>query len=313
VTFRSEPTLEFMAIESARVKSRFPWSIAFIALATFFRADPAGAQTEARPRRIVFDQRFRPFEWPDALQTGLTLGAYAYLEFGIDYPAEARWQKPILFDAAARDALVAETPQGRNTAAVVSDITWYVPMFLPWVESIALPLFTDDWNWYAAWQLNALNAQAVSVVALLTRAGHKFIARERPDVDPCTADPSYDNTCFGGSFASFPSGHSSAAMVGAGLSCAHHTYLPLLGGGTADVAVCVAGSALGVVNGVSRLAADRHYASDVVVGLVLGWGVGFGMPVLLHYEWGRAAPKSAWTIAPWADSEALGLRALGIW
>jgi len=273
----------------------------------------AGAPTETPHKRIVFDRRFRPFQWPDAVQTRVTLGAYAYFEFGLDYPAEARWQGPILLDESLRDALVAHSEQGRRNAAIISDITWYIPMFLPWVEGIALPLFTDDWNWYAAWQLTALNTQAVSVVALLTRAGHKLVARERPDVGPCTKDPNYNDTCFGGSFASFPSGHSSAAMVGAGVSCAHHAYLPLLGGGTADLAVCVAASSFGVVNGVARLAADRHYWSDVVVGLALGWGVGFGMPVLLHYQWHAAAPKSAWTIAPWADSNGLGLQALGMW
>ena len=276
-------------------------------------AGTARAEGETPPRRIVFDARFRPFQWPDAIQTGVTLGAYAYVEFGVDYPDEARWQSPILLDASVRDALVARSRDGRDAAATVSDITWYVPMILPWVEGAILPLFTDHWNWYAAWQLTALNAQAVSVVALLTRVGHRYVARERPDVAPCTSDPSYNGTCFGGAYASFPSGHSSAAMVGAGVSCAHHVYLPLLDGGPADLAVCVAASAMGVTNGVARIVADRHYLSDVIVGQVLGWGVGFGMPVLLHYEWGRAAPKSAWTIAPWADSEALGLRALGIW
>jgi len=295
------------------VKSRFPWSLAVLALAMVTSADPAGAQTDAPPRRIVFDARFRPFQWPDAIQTGATLGAYAYVEFGIDYPLEARWQGPILFDESVRDALVAGSRDGRDAAATVSDITWYIPMFLPWVEGIALPLFTDDWNWYAAWQLTALNAQAVSVVALLTRAGHKFVARERPDVDPCTDDPDYNGTCFGGSFASFPSGHSSAAMVGAGVSCAHHAYLPLLDGGPADLSVCLAASAMGVTNGIARIVGDRHYLSDVIVGQLLGWGVGFGMPALLHYQWGSAAPQTAWTIAPWADSEALGLSALGIW
>jgi len=295
------------------VRSCFPWPFAFIALAGVANASPAAAQTDEPPRRLVFDQRFRPFQWPDAVQTGLTLGAYAYVEFGLDYPSEARWQGPILLDAAARDAFLAHSRQRRDTAATVSDITWYIPMFLPWVEGLALPLFTDDWNWYAAWQLTALNAQAVSVVALLTRVGHKFVARERPDVQPCMSDPNYNGTCFGGSFASFPSGHSSAAMVGAGLSCAHHAYMPLLDGGPAELAVCIGASAMGVTNGIARMAADRHYLSDVIVGLVLGWGTGFGMPALLHYEWGGAAPKSAWTIAPWADSEALGLRALGIW
>jgi membrane-associated phospholipid phosphatase len=273
---------------------------------------PVPAHAEP-PRRLAFDQRYRPFQWSDAAQTGVTLGAYAYLEFGMDYPEQGRWHEPILFDAAVRDALVATSRNGRRTAAVVSDITWYVPMAVPWVESIALPLFADHWNYGVAFQLTALNAQAISVVALLTRAGHKLVARARPDVEPCSKDATYSGKCFGGSYASFPSGHVSAALVGAGLSCAHHGYLPLLGGGAADTAVCITATTLGVANGIARISADRHYISDVIVGAALGWGVGFAMPVLLHYEWSAAAPQSAWVVSPWATSNTLGLAALGLW
>ncbi len=176
-----------------------------------------------------------------------------------------------------------------------------------------MPLFTDHWNYGVAFQLTALNTQAISVVALLTRAGHKLVARARPDVEPCEKDSTYNDTCFGGSYASFPSGHVSAALVGAGLSCAHHRYLPLLDGGGAETLVCVTATALGVANGIARVSADRHYMTDVLAGAVLGWGVGYAMPVLLHYEWGRAAPQRAWTVSPWATSNTLGLAALGLW
>jgi membrane-associated phospholipid phosphatase len=274
---------------------------------------PTAADAQTPPRRLVFDQDYRPFQWPDAAQTGVTLGAYAYLEFGVDYPAQGRWHEPILFDAAARNALLAPSRSGRRTAALVSDVTWYVPMALPWVEALALPLFTDHFNYEVAFQLTALNTQAISVVALLTRAGHKLVARERPDVEPCTKDPTYDDTCFAGSYAGFPSGHVSAALVGAGLSCAHHAYLRLIDGGIADTVVCVSATALGVVNGVARVSADRHYMTDVIAGAVLGWGAGFAMPVLLHYEWGAAAPRRAWAVSPWATSSTVGLAALGLW
>lgn len=273
----------------------------------------APARAEEPPRRLVFDQRYRPFQWTDAAQTGATLGLYAYVEFGVPHPSSGHWQSPILFDAAARDAFLAQSRDGRLTAAMVSDVTWYVPMLLPWLEGIGVPLFTDRWNYRVAFQLTALNAQAVSVVALLTRAGHKFVARARPDLEPCQQDPTYSTKCFGGTYAGFPSGHVSAALVGAGLSCAHHSYLPLLGGGGAEAAVCVTATVLGVTSGVARIAADRHYMSDVIAGAVLGWGAGFAMPALLHYEWRAAAPAQAWTVNPWVSSTGLGLGALGLW
>jgi membrane-associated phospholipid phosphatase len=261
----------------------------------------------------VFDAEYRPFQWPDAVQSGLALGAYAYLEFGLDSPSEARWQTPILLDGPVRDALVASSPKGRRRAAVVSDVTWYAPMLLPWVEGLAFPLVGDRGNYQVAFQLTALNVQAISVVALLTRAGHKLVARARPDFEECQRDPHYNDNCFKGSFAGFPSGHVSAGLVGAGLSCAHHGYLPLLGGGAGDAAVCIAATALGLVNGVARISADRHYLSDVLAGAVLGWGVGYAAPVLLHYEWRSADSERAWTLVPQVSSSSVGVAALGFW
>ena len=228
----------------------------------------------APPRRIVFDQRFQTISVPDAVQTGLTLGAYAprvrnrlsargalgKTRFSSTSPCATPWS-PIRTKA-------------RRTAAVVSDHYLYVPCSPGWKALRCRSSPTTG----TGTQLAAERAQRAS--GLGRRAAHprrhKWSRASARTWTPCTSDPTYNDTCFGGSFASFPSGHASAAMVGAGLSCAHHTYLPLLGGGTADLAVCALGSAFGVVNGVARLAADRHYASDVVAGLVLGWGVGFG-------------------------------------
>jgi membrane-associated phospholipid phosphatase len=36
----------------------------------------------------------------------------------------------------------------------------------------------------------------------------------------------------------------------------------------------------------SRLLADRHYATDVIVGMGMGFGLGYAVPVLLHYSHG---------------------------
>jgi hypothetical protein len=51
---------------------------------------PAVAQADPPRHRLVFDERYRPFQWSDAVQTGVTLGAYAYVEFGMEYPSQSR-------------------------------------------------------------------------------------------------------------------------------------------------------------------------------------------------------------------------------
>jgi membrane-associated phospholipid phosphatase len=277
----------------------------------------AAAQASEPSHRLKWRADWRPFEWVDGVQTGLTTAAFLYVQFGIDPPSQPRWTGPILFDGQVRDALVADSRDGRNRAAVISDITWYVPMLLPFVESALVPLAFDDGNWEIAWELTAMNLQAASVTALLTRLGHRVILRARPDTEPCNEDPDYDRTCGGGSNASFPGGHGSAALLGAGLVCAHHSQLPLYGGGAPDVAVCVAASTMGMVSSVARLSADRHYASDAIVGALIGIGAGFGMPVLLHYHGvGSFDEQSSelalrWTLVPMTAGDALGLGVYG--
>ncbi|HWZ88185.1 MAG TPA: hypothetical protein VNW92_05025 [Polyangiaceae bacterium] len=38
----------------------------------------------------------------------------------------------------------------------------------------------------------------------------------------------------------------------------------------------------------TRVVADRHYATDVLTGLGIGFGIGYAVPVLLHYSYGGA-------------------------
>lgn len=279
---------------------------------------PAAAQTPAESEhRLQWKPEWRPFEWVDAVQTVVTAGAYVYVQFGIEPQDEPRWTGPILFDAGARDALVADSRQGRNRAADISDVFWIAPMVYPFVDSVIVPLAFDDWNWDIAWELTAMNLQAASVDALLTRFGHHVILRERPDTEPCNEDPEYDQTCFGGPNASFPGGHSSAALLGAGLVCAHHSQLPLYGGGFPDAAICALTLAMGTTSTVARMVADRHYLSDSIAGAVIGLGTGFGMPVLLHYHGvgsfseGTDASRLRWTLTPVASDDALGMGVYG--
>jgi membrane-associated phospholipid phosphatase len=64
--------------------------------------------------------------------------------------------------------------------------------------------------------------------------------------------------------------------------------LPLYGGGPFDIMACAAAAALAVTTGVARIVNDRHWATDVTAGLLIGGLAGYGLPALLHY---RAAPE----------------------
>jgi len=248
------------------------------------------------------------FNLVDYIVTAVTAGTYLYLEFATKTPDDPNWRGGVLFDDDVRDALVAESPSGRDRAAVASDLMTLAPQVLAFVDALAVPLVTDNGNWDVAWQMTMINVQALAITGLLSRGGHRLIARERPDVEPCLDDAGYHGLCFGGANASFPSGHTSGAFAGAGMVCAHHLNLPLYGGGASDPGACITMTALATTSGVLRITSDRHYASDVIVGAAIGAGAGFALPMLVHYREVDPKPKHAFrfAITPVASSTTLG-------
>jgi undecaprenyl-diphosphatase len=94
--------------------------------------------------------------------------------------------------------------------------------------------------------------------SLLNTAVKLAVHRTRPVVSqPFVHEPG----------ASFPSGHSQAAVVGFGVLLL--VFLPVLGRGWRLVAVAVSILAV-VLIGFSRVALAAHYVSDVLAGFVLG-------------------------------------------
>ncbi|HXK19271.1 MAG TPA: phosphatase PAP2 family protein, partial [Polyangiaceae bacterium] len=71
---------------------------------------------------------------------------------------------------------------------------------------------------------------------------------------------------------------------------------PLWGSPAADASACALAAMGALVTGVTRLAADRHYATDVIMGLGVGFGFGYGVPALLHYS--RKKPGLTVAIEP---------------
>jgi membrane-associated phospholipid phosphatase len=284
----------------SRPRSRAVCVLAVCLLAVaMLRTGPAAAQ-----KRLVWNEdwpRFRTWEY---VATGVAVAGGLGMEHFTAQPREPRWVGPILFDDAVRRALVAPSRGSREAAGIASDVTWLASQWYTQVVDAALVTYLlDDGNVDVAWQMSMLNAQAMAVGFVLTRATHRLVGRTRPLRQACEDDPDYDGLCpFPGNNAGFVSGHTSMSAVGAGLTCAHHQYLPLYGGGAGDVAACVGVSAVAMTTGVLRVVADRHYVTDMLVGYALGFGVGYGLPVLLHYRHGTPAEQFG------AQSAALGQR-----
>lgn len=244
-------------------------------------------------------------EWPrfrvaEYVTTGVLAIGGLVLEYGTTQAEEPRWTGPLPGDLALRELLVGSERSTRQVADFTSDLSWMAAQFYPQVvDAFIVSYALDNANFDVAWQLSWMNVEALSVAFLLTRGSHRLFARERPLRHSCGSDAAYDELCpFRGTAASFVSGHTSMAFAGAGLTCVHHQYLPLYGGGAADLAGCLGVTALATGTGVLRVISDRHYASDILAGAVIGFGVGYGLPWLLHYRYGEPAEEYGAQSAP---------------
>jgi len=130
----------------------------------------------------------------------------------------------------------------------------------------------------AAWVDVLLISEATAVALAMNQAVKFVVGRERPFVHALpddkkgqTAHPSDNNV-------SFYSGHSTfafamAASAGTIASMRRYRLAP---------SIWATGMALAAATAYLRIAADRHYASDVTVGAILGSATGIAVPRLFH-------------------------------
>lgn len=245
------------------------------------------------PRRAAADDVAAPDR---RLHVPLTLGLGALYVLG-EGPFKAplskdtcRWCGPILFDDAVRDLRWGD----RDLAHHLSSATGYVGAPLLALGGIGLAAHLDDrgGNWLDDGLIVAESAAIAGVVNFLVKAA---VARERPFVHalapedkPATPRPQDNNQ-------SFYSGHSTFAMslaVSAGTVATMRGYrwAPALYGG---------GVAMALATGYLRIAADKHWATDVVTGWVMGAAIGYAVPRFLH--------RKATDLAPIATGSTIGV------
>lgn len=226
--------------------------------------------------------RFRPIEYAATTVAGAaSLGIY----LAIPNAKPARVTGGVLLDEPIRTVLRLSSPHGRGVARYTSDLTALAT--LNWslgIDSLLVPIARKNPD--MAGQLALMDAEAFAFSTLLTNSIFKLVGRGRPSYVECERDSSYDSLCHINDTSSFPSGHTNVAFTAAGLSCAHHLHIPLYNDRTADIAACAGTLALAAATGTLRMVGDRHYATDVWVGALIGFAVGYGVPTLLHYDRG---------------------------
>jgi len=186
-------------------------------------------------------------------------------------PDRCRWCDDNALDRGVRDAVV-----WRRTglAARTSDVLGFA--ITPALELSLVVVAGRRDGPARAWLADSLAVVESAIAAGLANQTTKFlVGRARPYAwadpgSPAAADPDAN--------LSFYSGHTTlgfslAASAGTVAQLRGYRWAPWIWG---------AGVALAATTGYLRMAADRHWLTDVVTGAVIGTGIGIAVPRLAH-------------------------------
>lgn len=120
-----------------------------------------------------------------------------------------------------------------------------------------------------------VTVEALGLAGAATEAAKHLFHRPRPFVHYCDPMAPAD-LCGHDAQQSFFSGHAALAMAGAVAA----GRMAGLRGGRNEGAIWASGLALATSTAALRVAADKHYATDVLVGLLVGGAAGWWVPTL---------------------------------
>jgi membrane-associated phospholipid phosphatase len=261
---------------------------------------------------MTSDSYFRSDASVDLYNSLLWMGGAAALSFGV-HPS-SRWSDTNSFDREISDGLRADSASAREDAALASDVLLAFTAGAMPLAAIAQPLFDGDCE--EAYDMATDALESVSLTLFVTEAVKVIAGRDRPFVESCDSNPPRDAECGKRDrFESFFSGHASVAGAGAGVSCAFAIRRQTWGESkTAQVVPCLLGASAAVTTGVLRIVADRHWGTDVLVGLGVGATIGYldTWGPFDHLRFEMESDDHAWQVRgmvlPYAADGALGAR-----
>lgn len=232
---------------------------------------------------------------------GLRTGSHASAEARL-----ARWRGGVLLDESVRDDVRLETHDERERAARVSDIILTATILdAAAIRAVAIPLARGDREY--ARRATIAYAVAIGVTLALGRVIKDSARRARPFERDCSRSPTLAGCGSPDSLASFYSLHAATAFTSVGFSWALAKMRPphdarersgdVVARGRAPSAPLLASLASAALTGLLRIASDRHYLSDVLIGAAMGLAVGVLVPLALlpdrrACEGGAQKPRS---------------------
>jgi membrane-associated phospholipid phosphatase len=213
-------------------------------------------------------------------------------------PEACRWCESNGFDEGVRSALVAAYPREPGMLSDIA-VAGVLPSFA--LGALLVPAYAAERYRHGVENL-VIVATATGLTLGLALGLKAAVARERPAEHhgALSRSPAADRPSE--RYVSFYSSHTAAAFAVASSA----TTVSYLRGYASAPYVAVVGGAFGVGVSVLRIAADMHWASDVLAGAAAGTLIGTAVPLLLH----RRA-ESSLSLVPAVGRGFTGLHARG--
>jgi membrane-associated phospholipid phosphatase len=236
------------------------------------------------PARAAAQDAPRPLDVPTGQTWAVTGGATGTLLLVLAFqkqlaPSSCRWCASNGFDTSLRDALKWKDTGAASTGSDILQLG--VPVLA--VGGLVLSGLDAGARGRSVGQDLLVTAEATSVALLAMQIAKLSFGRVRPYA---WADPGQVQGR--DAYASFFSGHTTATFA---VASAAGTVARLRGYRHWRWILGV-GLTAAATTGYLRIAADRHWATDVIVGAAVGSLAGFGLPVWLH-ERAAATPTGA--------------------
>ena len=248
------------------------------------------APVSAYPPQPQWDSswtKLTPAEW--VITPTLALGSLGVRFLGPR--PKLTWQGGILFDEPIYEALAPAEHARWRTIADVSHVGFAASIAYRVIDDLLIVGASQD-AWDVGAQMFGMDLQAATIVATSLWLPQLLIGRERPIVGNCDREDLASNKCDTDNperNRSFWAGHPALATATAGMTCVHHARLQHYGGGAPDRIACGATIAVAAFTAAARAIAGYHWASDVLLGLVVG-NVAWILPAAAHYGFEKRSP-----------------------
>jgi len=252
----------------------------------------SGRAHAADPDRVEWSPdwpRVRPWEVAGAFSL---IAADVAIKLWVPTPSTPRFADGNFLDDWGRNTFKLHSVASQAASISWSDGLFYGAVLVPFVVDFYFGALSIHQSSDVAIQMLAIDLESFATAGFFAISAQK-LGRERPYGQDCATDGTVRDRsgrivhrCDGSVRQSFVSGHTAAATAAAGLVCVHHQHLPLFGGGAADLAACLSMVGIAGATGLLRVAADEHWATDVLLGWAVGAFSGYVLPSILHYGFG---------------------------